>query len=301
MKPVLAVHGGAGRWRVDDRRKEEVKKVLKEAIEEGLRVLQNGGAVEAVVAAVEHMEESGVFNAGYGSVYAIDGGVYMDAGVMDGKTKKAGAVAAVEGVKSAVRLAQLVMEKTDHVILAGEGAKLLAARAGMLAPTYKFYTDDKSRRFLEILEEAKRGKWHYKRVVELFGDTVGAVALDKDGNLAAATSTGGVWLKWPGRVGDSPIPGAGFWAENGVGAFSATGVGEVIIMTHLSLRARYELLRVGDIETALRNAVQQVTEAYGPDTVGIIGVDARGNPACSYNTEAMARGWGKDGEIYVAL
>lgn len=134
------------------------------------------------------------------------------------------------------------------------------------------------------------------------GDTVGAVTLDRDGNVAAATSTGGVWLKWPGRIGDSPIPGAGFWAENGVGAFSATGIGEVIIMTALALRARDELVKTGDIALALNNAVKQATEPYGPNTVGIIGIDARGNPAYSFNTEAMARGWGKQGEeIYADL
>jgi len=127
------------------------------------------------------------------------------------------------------------------------------------------------------------------------------VALDRDGNLAAATSTGGVWLKWPGRIGDSPIPGAGFWAENGVGAFSATGVGEVIIMSALSLRARDELIKTGDIGVAVEKAIGFVTESYGPNTAGIIGIDSKGRPAYAYNTKAMARGWGKRGEIYVDL
>jgi len=127
------------------------------------------------------------------------------------------------------------------------------------------------------------------------------VALDRDGNLAAATSTGGVWLKWPGRVGDSPIPGAGYYAENGVGAFSATGIGEVITLSLLSYRARNELLKTGDVAQAVKNAVQQVTAVHGPDTAGLIGLDARGNPAYAYNAKAMARGWGKQGEIYVDL
>lgn len=102
-------------------------------------------------------------------------------------------------------------------------------------------------------------------------------------------------------MGDSPIPGAGYWAENGVGAFSATGIGEVIIMSHLCLRARDELIKTGDITKAVENVVKQTTEIYGSGTVGIIGIDARGNPAYTYNTRAMARGWGKPGEIYVDL
>lgn len=301
MRPVVVVHGGAGQWRVDERRRQEVKKTLADAISEGLLAAERGSALDAVVAAVEYMERSGVFNAGYGSVYAIDGRVYLDAGVMDGRTKRAGAVAAVEHVKSAVRLARYVLENTDHVIISGEGAKLLATKAGLLDSAHRFYTEEKTQRFQELLQEAMQGRWHFKKVVRLFGDTVGAVAVDRDGNLAAATSTGGVWLKWPGRIGDSPIPGAGFWAENGVAAFSATGIGEVIIMSMLSLRARDEFLKTGEISKALGNAVAYATEAYGPDTVGIIGVDHRGNPAYAYNTAAMARGWGKQGEIYVDL
>ncbi|MGB9704990.1 MAG: isoaspartyl peptidase/L-asparaginase [Pyrobaculum sp.] len=301
MKPVVAVHGGAGQWRVDEQRRNRVLKILADAIVEGLHAAERGSALDAVVAAVEYMERSGVFNAGYGSVYAIDGRIYMDAGVMDGRVKKAGAVAAVDGVKSAVRLARYVLENTDHVIISGEGAKLLAARAGLLDHSHKFYTEEKNKRFYEVLQEARHGRWYYKKLIEFVGDTVGAVAVDRDGNVAAATSTGGVWLKWPGRIGDSPIPGAGFWAENGVGAFSATGVGEVIIMSALSLRARDELLKTGDVATALETVVRRVTEIYGPDTVGIIGIDSRGSPAYAYNTKGMARGWGKGGEIYVDI
>jgi len=301
VKPVVVVHGGAGRWNIDEERRRTVLKTLRDAIREGLLAAERGNAVDAVVAAVEYMEKSGVFNAGYGSVYAIDGRVYLDAGVMDGRSGRAGAVAAVEGVKSAVRLARFVMERTDHVIVAGDGARLLAAKASLLDSYHKFFSEEKNKKFQEVLEEARRGGWHYKKVVELAGDTVGAVAIDREGNLAAATSTGGVWLKWPGRVGDSPIPGAGYYAENGVAAFSATGVGEVIILSLLSYRARNEFLKTGDIVQAVKNAVEQVTERYGPDTAGIIGLDARGNPAYAYNTKAMARGWGKQDEIYVDL
>jgi len=297
---TLVVHGGAGRWAITEEKGQVVKRSLEDAVREGLTAMQRGGAVDGVVAAVEYMEASGLFNAGYGSVYALDGRVYMDAGVMDGKTGRAGAVAAVEGVKSAVRLARAVMELTDHVILAGEGATLLAKRLSLTAPFYKFYNEEKNRQFSQVLEEAKQGKWHFKRALD-FADTVGAVALDKDGNLAAAASTGGVWLKLPGRVGDSPLPGAGFWAENGVGAFSATGIGEVIILSALSLRARDLLEQTGDIRAAVEKAVEYVTRKFGPDTAGLIGVDARGHFAFSYNTRAMARGWGKPGEVRAEL
>ncbi len=301
MRPAVAVHGGAGSWNLDEERRKAVLKTLREAVEEGLIAAERGSAVDAVTAAVEHMERSGLFNAGYGSAYAVDGRVYLDAGIMDGKTGRAGAVAAVEGVKSAIRLARFVMEQTDHVIVACEGARLLAAKAGLLEPHYKFYNEEKNKRFQEVLEEARRGRWRYRKVLEFVGDTVGAVALDRDGNLAAATSTGGIWLKWPGRIGDSPIPGAGYYAENGVGAFSVTGVGEVILLMLLSYRARNELVKTGEVVQALRNVVQQATETFGPDTVGIIAIDAKGNLAYAYNTKAMARGWGKPGEIYVDL
>ena len=127
------------------------------------------------------------------------------------------------------------------------------------------------------------------------------MALDKGGNVAAAVSTGGIWLKWPGRIGDSPVPGAGFWAENGVGAFCATGVGEVILMTLLSYRARNELLKTGNLERALQETIRQVTELYGRDAAGIIGIDIGGNVAFAYNTKATARGWGKQDEIYVEI
>lgn len=160
---IVAVHGGAGLWKIGEDEKERVKKTLRGAIEEGILAAQRGSALDAVIVSVEYMESSGVFNAGYGAAYAIDGGIYLDAGVMDGKTKRAGAVAAVEGVKSAVRLARYVMELTDHIILAGEGARLLAARVGLLEARHKFYTEEKNKRFLEVINEARQGRWPYKK------------------------------------------------------------------------------------------------------------------------------------------
>ncbi|MEZ0249281.1 MAG: isoaspartyl peptidase/L-asparaginase [Thermoproteus sp.] len=302
MDPVVAVHGGAGRWNIKPEEESRIRKALADAVITGLYAAARGNAIDAVVEAVASMEGSGVFNAGIGSVYTISGRVQMDAGVMDGRTGRAGAVASVEDVRSPVRLAKYVLESTDHVLIVGEGAREIARTAGMLVARSLFYSEEKNRKFRDVKTDASAGRWHYTRVVELakrlgIGDTVGAVALDRDGNLAAATSTGGVWLKLDGRVGDSPIPGAGFWAENGVGAFSATGVGEAIILSLASFRAA-ELVRSGlDINEALRRTVEFVTDKFGPDTIGILGVDARGGVSAAFNTHAMARAWGSGGEV----
>ncbi|MEL9991046.1 MAG: isoaspartyl peptidase/L-asparaginase [Thermoproteus sp.] len=302
MDPVVAVHGGAGRWSIKPEEESRVRKALADAVATGLYAMARGNAIDAVVEAVASMESSGVFNAGVSSVYTISGRVQMDAGIMDGRTGRAGAVASVEDVKSPVRLARYVLESTEHVLIVGEGATEIARTAGMLAARSLFYSEEKNRRFRDIKADASAGRWHYTKVVELakklgIGDTVGAVALDKDGNLAAATSTGGVWLKLDGRVGDSPIPGAGFWAENGVGAFSATGVGEAIILSLASFRAA-ELVRSGlDINEALRRTVEFVTKRFGPDTIGILGVDHKGRVSAAFNTHAMARAWGSGGEV----
>lgn len=302
MQPVIAVHGGAGRWNITPNEEAQVRKALADAVAAGLTALARGNAVDAVVEAVAAMEDSGVFNAGIGSVYTISGRVQMDAGVMDGRTGKAGAVASVEDVKNPVRLARYVLENTEHVLIVSDGARELARAMGLLTPRSQFYDEKKNARFGEMKREASAGRWHYRKVLEAakllgIGDTVGAVALDKDGNLAAATSTGGVWLKLDGRVGDSPIPGAGFWAENGIGALSATGVGEAIILSMASFRA-ISLMRTGiDVERALKEVVDFVTERFGPDTIGILGVDKTGKVAAAFNTTAMARGWGSGREV----
>lgn len=302
MEPVVAVHGGAGRWRISSEEESRVRKALADAVSAGLTALARGNALDAVVEAVVVLEDSGVFNAGVGSSYTISGRVQMDAGVMDGRTGRAGAVASVEDVKNPVKLARYVLENTEHVLVVGEGARELARAAGLLTPRSRFYDDRKNARFDEMRLEASAGRWHYRKVLELakalgIGDTVGAVALDKDGNLAAATSTGGVWLKLDGRVGDSPIPGAGFWAENGVAAFSATGVGEAIILSMASFKAALLVKSGVDIDRALEEVVGAVTERFGPDTIGVLGVDKTGKVAAAFNTAAMARGWGSGKEV----
>jgi len=204
MGPVVAVHGGAGRWSISPEEETHVRRALEGAVDAGLAAVARGNAVDAVVEAVAYMEDSGVFNAGVGSVYTVSGRVQMDAGVMDGASGRAGAVAAVEDVKNPVRLARYVLDATDHVLVVGEGARELARAAGLLTAKTAFYSDRKNEMFKRMRQETLAGRWHYKKVLEVarrlgVSDTVGAVALDRDGNLAAATSTGGVWLKLDGR------------------------------------------------------------------------------------------------------
>lgn len=297
------IHGGAGGYRFsnDEERLKYVKE-LEDATINGLKALQNGGAVDAVEAAVSNMEDSGLFDAGKGSVLTISGNVEVDAGIMDGRSMRIGAVAAVKNVANPIKLARMIMEKTSHVIIAGDGAAELAKLWKLYTPTHKLYSDAKSRRYEDMLRDYKSGKGYFsgnlKLISELgIGDTVGAVALDKDGNLAAGTSTGGVWLKLDGRVGDSPIPGAGYWAQNGVAAFSASGLGEVIVRSMVCIRAAYLVENGLSIGEALRRVVDDVTKRYGNGLVGVIGIDAKGNVASSFNTSAMARAWGRGSRV----
>ncbi len=300
----MAVHGGAGqfRFRSDDERRAVVKGLV-DAVEAGLKALATGSALDAVTEAVSYMEDSGLFNAGRGSVYTITGDVEQDAGIMDGRSMRIGAVASVKNVVNAVKLARFIMENTDHVLIVGDGALELAKLAGLFRPSSELYNDAKNSRFREVLRMFNEGRWRFtgnRGVLARLGivhETVGAVALDKDGNLAAATSTGGVWLKMSGRVGDSPIPGAGFWAKNGVGAFSATGIGEVIIRSMACIRASIMVEQGMGIGEALRRIVEEVTNMYGPGNIGILGIDAGGNVASAFNTEAMARAWGRVGGV----
>ena len=297
------IHGGAGGYRFsNDEDKLKYVKELENATANGLKALQNGSAVDAVEAAVSDMEDSSLFDAGKGSVLTISGNVEVDAGIMDGGSMKIGAVAAVKNVANPIKLARMVMEKTNHVIITGDGATELARLWKLYTPTHKLYSDAKSRRYEDMLRDYMNGKGYFSSNLKLIselgiGDTVGAVALDKDGNLAAGTSTGGVWLKLDGRVGDSPIPGAGYWAQNSIAAFSASGLGEIIVRSMICIRAAYLVENGLSIGEALRRVVDNVTERYGNGLVGVIGIDAKGNVASSFNTSAMARAWGKGGRV----
>ncbi|MEO3993063.1 MAG: isoaspartyl peptidase/L-asparaginase [Desulfurococcaceae archaeon TW002] len=302
MEGVLVVHCGAGTWRSID--EETIKKVILDALKRGTDILVSGGsALDAVVEATMSLEDSGVLNAGLGSVPDLRGVVSMDAGVMDGWSSRAGAVAAVTYPKNPVLLARKILELTDHVLLAGSAADELATRLGL--PKHPGLSERVKKRYEEVLKKASLGDAVFRKSFELaqklgYFDTVGAVALDSEGKLAAAVSTGGVILKFPGRVGDSAIPGAGFYA-NRYGAAVATGIGETIIMSMLSFRA-VNLISEGYLaDTAARLAIQYHTSMYGKDTAGLITLDYRGNAYGTYNTQAMPWGYAKTGTREVVI
>lgn len=297
MVPVVAVHGGAGSrkgWRDYGR----VRRELEAALDEGMRGLRTGSAVDAVEAAVKYMENSGVFNAGVGSVLDLKGGLSMDAGIMDGLSHSAGAVAAVEYPKNPVVLARIVMERTGHVILAGRGADELARSLSL--QRHPGPSERSVKRWRELLNRVRKGgntyyALRYKEAKELgLLDTVGAIAVDADGGTAAAVSTGGVVMKFPGRVGDSPIPGAGFYA-NRWGAAAATGYGEVIIMSMACLRAVERVANGSLPSEAAWLTVSSITELYGRGNVGIIVADRAGRVAAARNTEVMPWGYLRPG------
>ncbi len=275
-EPTVIVHGGAGSWR-RKRRLGTARRVLQEAVEQGLEALLRQDRLEAAVRAVEVMEDSGVFNAGRGSVRDREGGISMDAGVMDGVTGDAGAVAMVSRVANPVRLALEVMRRTPHVLIAGEHADQLAVEWGLRTL---------ARRRSRKRPEPRIAERFWRLSGEALGDTVGAAVLDGDCNTAAAVSTGGVRGKLPGRVGDSPLVGAGFYAGRFAAAV-ATGVGEVIMLSLLSFRVVEGSVLAGGVGASAEAVVSWVTRAYGGDTVGVIGVDARGGYAAVYNTRHM--------------
>lgn len=306
MQPVIAVHGGAGRVRdgVEAR-----LRVLREAASRGFQVLRGGGsALDAVVEAVMVMEDSGLLNAGLGCALTFDGAAELDAGVISGDGLL-GAVAAVRRVKNPVLLARKVAELTDHVLLVGEGAERLAELLGLTVAEELLVTPDKLRRLEEVRAKWVRGEdfnWLVKlrKLIEqhsgLYG-TVGAVAVDESGRVAAATSTGGYWLKLRGRVGDTPIPGAGFYALKGVGACSATGIGEAIIRFMLCRRVCEHMAKGFDAQAAAGKAVSEMSSALGEGLAGVIAVDAAGRVGFSFNTEAMLVGYAREGEVEAEL
>ena len=230
--PVIIVHGGA--WAIPDRLVEVNISGVEDAVRKGWNVLgKDGSALDAVVTAVNCLEENPVFDAGIGSVLTEDGTVEMDAMIMDGTTLGAGAVAGLRDIRYPVNLARLVMEKTPHVMMIGEGAQRLADKYGVEKVAQDVLVTDEARQ--ELAEWIKKKKFGAS-----FGhETVGAVALDHKGNIAAATSTGGVTGKLVGRIGDVPIVGSGGYADNRIGGVSTTGHGESIIKVNLARLAEH--------------------------------------------------------------
>ncbi|MEM4558314.1 MAG: isoaspartyl peptidase/L-asparaginase [Desulfurococcaceae archaeon] len=316
MTKALILHGGAGAWRIRPGVEKSIEAV-KVCTERAWRVLEKtSNAVDTVVEAVKCMEDSGFLNAGYGSALNILGERELDAGLMS-STGLMGAVAAVRATRNPVLLAKLVAEKTPHVLLAGENADRLAIAYGLppLPPPpphvverykdalRKVFREEPGDPYYRLLRSFVENSNAFHRLVqELINvyDTVGAVALDDRGVLAAATSTGGILLKLPGRVGDTPIPGAGFYAGSGT-ACSSTGIGEQIIRAMPCLRLDQEYMLTGSLEKAVSRVMEHVEKNVGSNTMGFIAVDKEGNVAYAYNTEAMLIGYVHKGEIIAEL
>ncbi|EKF18628.1 isoaspartyl peptidase/L-asparaginase family protein [Nitratireductor pacificus] len=287
---ALALHGGAGtilRSKLTKQEEARFREGLADALRAGTAVLEKGGAaIDAVERTVIALEENPMFNAGRGSVLTSEGGIEMDAAIMDGRNLDAGAVIGLNTVRNPISLARLVMEKNDHVVLAGKGAEAFARERGLQSmPTDWFVTERRRNQ----LEEARK-----TQAVSLdhndgkYG-TVGAVARDMGGNLAAATSTGGMTNKAPGRVGDAPLIGAGTYASNRGCAVSATGHGEMFIRLTVArdIAAMMEYLGL-DLEEAVRRKVHDELPAL-EGAGGLIAVGPEGLPVLSFNTPGMYR------------
>ena len=297
--PAIIVHGGAGTIKKEDRIPKVIKGV-REAVLAGWGELKKGSALDAVEEAVKALEDNPLFNAGTGSVLTLDGRVEMDAAIMRGKTLEAGAVAGIWGVKNPISVARKVMEKTDHVLLVGEGAVKFARLLGF--EEYEPVTEERLNQWEELRKKLiEKGETkHWKKLNELIKEypevlrsTVGAVAFDGD-EVVAGTSTGGVFLKMFGRVGDTPIIGGGTYANEVAGA-SCTGLGEVAIRLALAKSAT-DFVRLGmDAQTASEAAIGLATKYFGKDTMGIIMVDSKGNVGFAKNTRHMSYAFMRDG------
>ncbi len=290
MNPVLAIHGGAGVMRgITPQGAKRYKGGLERALDAGYAVLEAGGAsLDAVAAAVTQLEDDPLFNAGRGAVYTSDERHELDASIMDGATLRAGGVTAVSRIRNPVLAARAVMEHSPHVLLAGRGAEVFARKHGIaFAPPSYFHTSNR-------LKALRKGLLRHH-------GTVGAVALDAQGNLAAATSTGGYTGKLPGRVGDSPIIGAGTYADNATCAVSGTGLGEAFIRVALAHEVAARMrLRGEPLARSAVAALAQIARIGGDG--GLIAVDRRGNTAMPFNSEGMFRaGIGRDGARIVAI
>ncbi len=301
---TLVIHGGAGiaRDELTPEKETVCRTTLNEALRAGHKILLDGGAsLEAVQAAIVVLEDSPLFNAGRGSALTSAGTVEMDASIMDGGKPGAGAVAGVRGVRNPIRLARFVMERTPHVLLAGAGAEDFARECALpFEPADYFITPEQTEKLRKatVKPSARAG---VDDLTMLIG-TVGAVALDRHGHLAAGTSTGGLTNKRPGRVGDSPLIGAGNFAEDGVCAVSCTGHGESFIRSVAAYDVAARMKYAGrDLATAAREVIHEKLPKLGGKG-GLIAVDASGNITTPFNTPGMFRGWIKaDGTIRVAI
>lgn len=299
----IVIHGGAGSivpGRYSLEQEEEFEKKLAEALEAGYEILENGGSsLDAVEAAVIILEDSPYFNAGKGAVFTASGINELDAAIMNGENLQAGAVAGLHHIKNPISLARAVMEKSEHIMMISDGAEEFAEQNGfeLIDPEY-FFVQERWDSLQKILQREKESSKN--NGAEKFG-TVGAVALDKNGNLAAATSTGGMTNKKFGRVGDVPIIGAGTYANNKTCAVSATGQGEYFIRLNVAhdISALMEYNNISLVDAA-NDVIHNKLENLG-GTGGVIAIDKNGKIAMPFNTPGMFRGYKLNNEIPVVL
>jgi len=293
------IHGGAGVKKI--KRTDDITRSLKSAVSNGFDLLKRSSnkAVDSVEAAVASMEDSGVFDAGVGSYLTIDKTVEMDASIMDGRDISAGSVGMAMGIKNPIKLARKIMERTDHVMMVSDGVTRLSKLFGNTVEEYPQELNTKILNEYNRLMKSVRIKWKKNNKLTMLSSaasqekshhhysTVGAVAIDKDGNVASAVSTGGIWLKMHGRIGDSAIIGSGIYADNKSGAACATGYGEYIMRLCLCKYACDQMQSRNSAHLSSKKSIDVLTERFGKNTGGIITVDLKGRFGRACNTRFM--------------
>jgi L-asparaginase / beta-aspartyl-peptidase len=291
----ILIHGGAKTKKIkrSSKRADEISRFLKSSALDGFNLLKKGSnAVDAVEAAVVNMEDSGVFNAGAGTALTIEKQIEMDASIMDGKDISAGCVGMVQGIRNPIKLARQVIEHTDHVMIVSEGALKLAKLLNI--DVEQFYPSQKLLIKFNKREKESKNRMKNNKLLGMPSNrsdnhsygTVGAVAIDREGNVASAVSTGGTWLKLRGRIGDSAIIGGGFYADNRLGAACATGHGEYIMRLCLCKYA-CDQMQLNDALLSSKKSIGLLTKRFGKNTGGIITVDTQGRFGMAYNTRSM--------------
>jgi beta-aspartyl-peptidase (threonine type) len=290
-RPIIIVHGGAGDW--PSKLHKRGLNGVRRAADRGFRILSNGGsALDAVQVAIVSLEDDPVFNAGRGSTLNLRGEIETDAAIMDGKTLRGAGVALLRDIKNPIKAARIVFEKTNHVLIAGAAARELALANGLAKANLRVSSRVKAWKEGLCKLESKRDSYLSRTSPEIIQhflpkstDTVGALCLDSDGNLAAACSTGGVSLKLPGRIGDSAILGAGLYADDGSGAATATGIGEQAMRLVIS-KAACDLMKSENALSAATKAIRHSTKRLGLG-IGLLSLDRNGRYGVAHNTRNL--------------
>lgn len=300
----ILIHGGASLEKI--KQTNEITRSLKSAVSYGFDLLKNSSsnnsAVNSVEAAVASMEDSGIFDAGIGSYLTIDKTVEMDASIMDGRDISAGSVGMVTGIKNPIKLARQIMERTDHVMIVSDGATKVSKLFDNAVEDYPHELNEKKMKEYNKLLKNFRTKWKKNSKLMMLSSmalqeeknqqqhysTVGAVAIDRDRNVASAVSSGGIWLKMHGRIGDSALIGSGIYADNRSGAACATGYGEYAMRLCLSKYACDQMQSKNSASSSSKKSIKMLTNRFGKDTGGIITVDTKGRFGIACNTRSMS-------------